>query len=94
MYILAFIILGHKISKEKTRIRNSSTQVKQCSSSVQYKLVVVNSDPINDILAKTNMECTVPGLAYGFPYVEYYVTSIFESGFEEYASKVTPVAQR
>ena len=51
---------------------------------------VVNSDPINDILAKTNMEC----MAYGFPYVEYYVTSIFESGFEEYASKVTPVAQR
>ena len=38
---------------------NSSTQVKQCSSSVEYKLVVVNSDPINDILAKTNMECTV-----------------------------------
>ena len=90
MYILAFIILGHKNLKNKSRSRNSSTQVKQCSSSVEYKLVVVNSDPINDILAKTNMEC----MAYGFPYVEYYVTSIFESGFEEYASKVTPVAQR
>ena len=94
MYIvLAFIILTYKIIKNNPS-GNSSTQVKQCSSSVEYKLVVVNSDPINDILAKTNMECTLCCLAYGFPYVEYYVTSIFESGFEEYASKVTPVAQR
>ena len=56
------------------------------------RVLVVNSDPINDILVKTNMECTV--VRVRFPYVEYYVTSIFESGFEEYASKVTPVAQR
>ena len=58
MYKLAFIIVAYKNLKNDPN-RNSSTQVKQCSSSVEYKLVVVNSDPINDILAKTNMECTV-----------------------------------
>ena len=56
--IFDFIILAYKNLKNNPN-RNSSTQVKQCSSSVEYKLVVVNSDPINDILAKTNMECTV-----------------------------------